>query len=427
MVTLRLKYPQSVLAATREFDELGRDVFLRRYGFGRARECFLFLDGLYYDSKAVCGAAFRFENPDLGALGPGDFSGGEATVAHQLESLGFTVVRSGGVDLAARLPLVLVENEATYGGQYDHWLDQTGVQYQYPNQYRGRIRPGRPFVYYRGVRRAGGGRGEAEYFGAGRIGAVWRDESVPETVPKNRWKWYCQIEDYRSFQSPVPAKYEGRYFEDISHSMGWRTAVRELSQEVFDRILALGGADGAVQRGEAEITTQLTLPPAREVQAAFSDDYRVIVRQVDRPRSRVESTALLARRSRSRQSIAIGDHAEEIVYRWLRTYLPEAERESVDWLAQRGETPGWDIQYLKANGQLIAVEVKGTVLSRFTDIELTANEWAAAERLGVNYWLYLVAKCSTTSPIIAPIQDPYRKCSEGNFQAVPAAWRLMLS
>jgi hypothetical protein len=74
-----------------------------------------------------------------------------------------------------RMPIVLVENEATAGGLYDHWQDVTGERYQFPNVYRGKILPGTPFVYYRGVRRADGKRGHAEYFGAGVIGDVYPD------------------------------------------------------------------------------------------------------------------------------------------------------------------------------------------------------------------------------------------------------------
>jgi hypothetical protein len=35
----------SVLAAVREHEELGRQVFLRSYGFRLARDCFLLLNG----------------------------------------------------------------------------------------------------------------------------------------------------------------------------------------------------------------------------------------------------------------------------------------------------------------------------------------------------------------------------------------------
>jgi len=66
-------------------------------------------------------------------------------------------------------PLVLVQNERTAGGHFDHWEDVTGERYHFPNQYRNRVVPGRPFVYYRGVRRSGE-RGTPEYFGTGRAG-----------------------------------------------------------------------------------------------------------------------------------------------------------------------------------------------------------------------------------------------------------------
>ena len=77
--------------AMAEFDRLGRDVFLARFGFGRARGYFLTRQGRRYDSKALVGAAHGYDRPDLGPLLSQDFSGGEATVARVLESLGFDV------------------------------------------------------------------------------------------------------------------------------------------------------------------------------------------------------------------------------------------------------------------------------------------------------------------------------------------------
>ena len=76
-----------------EFDRLGREAFLARFGFGQARGYFLIRGGRRYDSKAVVGAAHGYDRPDLGALRPQDFTGGEATVARRLESLGFNVER----------------------------------------------------------------------------------------------------------------------------------------------------------------------------------------------------------------------------------------------------------------------------------------------------------------------------------------------
>ena len=82
------------------------------------------------------------------------------------------------------MPLVLVQNERTATVTYEHWKDITGEQYHFPNIYKNRIVAGKPFVYYRGTRRAGGRRGIPEYFGCGMIGEVWRDDDIPESDPK---------------------------------------------------------------------------------------------------------------------------------------------------------------------------------------------------------------------------------------------------
>ena len=79
-----------VLAAVAEFDRLGREAFLKSTGFGPARAYFLEHDGKLYDSKAIIGYA---HGVNTGVpLGPGDFSGGDKTVAQRLETLGFRVL-----------------------------------------------------------------------------------------------------------------------------------------------------------------------------------------------------------------------------------------------------------------------------------------------------------------------------------------------
>src|SRR4051812_45451981 len=82
---------QPVLDAIAEFDRLGRDRFLEKYGFGRARSYWLLHSGRRYDSKAIIGAAHGYAWPRVGPLGPGDFVGGEASVKRKLEQLRFTV------------------------------------------------------------------------------------------------------------------------------------------------------------------------------------------------------------------------------------------------------------------------------------------------------------------------------------------------
>ena len=81
----------AVVKAIEEYDRLGRDAFLKKYGFRRARSFLLQKDGHSYDSKAVAGAAHGYL-AGRSALKWNEFSGGEATVQRILEGLGFTVV-----------------------------------------------------------------------------------------------------------------------------------------------------------------------------------------------------------------------------------------------------------------------------------------------------------------------------------------------
>ena len=104
--------PDAVLAAIREADELGREQFLKKYGFGESRQYFVQYDGNLYDSKAIVGAAHGFQRPDLGPLTSHDFSGGERTVQRQLEKLGFVVTtpsEGGQIGMQAGLERALAE------------------------------------------------------------------------------------------------------------------------------------------------------------------------------------------------------------------------------------------------------------------------------------------------------------------------------
>src|SRR4249920_111188 len=129
------------------------------------------------------------------------------------------------------MPIVLTTNEVVLNP--DHaWDDIEGVQYHYPNQYKNKIRTGEDFVYYRGVHRKDGRRGQAEYFGRGRIGTIRID---PATDGSSRPSWFCAIEDYAPFDPPVPAKVDSVFYEQIQQNM-WRNGVRDLDPAVFASI-----------------------------------------------------------------------------------------------------------------------------------------------------------------------------------------------
>jgi hypothetical protein len=70
-----LSSSDAVLQALSEFDQLGRDAFLAKYGFGPARSYELLHDGKHYDPKAIIGAAHGYQFLERGPLLAGEFSG----------------------------------------------------------------------------------------------------------------------------------------------------------------------------------------------------------------------------------------------------------------------------------------------------------------------------------------------------------------
>jgi MrcB-like, N-terminal domain len=100
----------AVLSAIREYDALGSEAFLAKYGYAPARKYRLVHNGRKYDSKAIAGAAFGFQFPDRGALRSDEFSGGEATVRPILESFGFKVDSIGDDGQQTLTPKITYED-----------------------------------------------------------------------------------------------------------------------------------------------------------------------------------------------------------------------------------------------------------------------------------------------------------------------------
>ncbi len=120
----------AVLNAIRDFDQLGRDEFLRQHGFGRSRAYFLKHQDNLYDSKAIVGVAHGYSGSNRRPLTAMQFNGGEATVAPILRGLGFEVQVSDttptpsalGNESPEGLAYWWVNNKQTYaheiGGNY---------------------------------------------------------------------------------------------------------------------------------------------------------------------------------------------------------------------------------------------------------------------------------------------------------------------
>jgi hypothetical protein len=404
----------SVKDAISEFDRLGRAAFLKKYGFGRAREFYLAHEGRMYDSKAIAGAAHGFATSE--PLRPNQFSGGEGAAAGKLRALGFTIVKIAPQDEkrdgSHGDPLVLVENEVTVDPRYENWKDVTGERYHFPNQYRNRLFEGRKFVYYRGTRRVSGQRGTPEYFGAGTVGHVWQDPETDGATPASQRHWFAEVQDYHAFPRAVPAKYNGEYLEKIPQNF-WGVGVRVLARDTYNRILELSGLpkpppetvvlpEGKVQPEIVSGAEALLVPRMDRVRIGKPNDYR-----------------------RSGRAKAVGDRAEQIIFDMLSDILSPSERTSLRWVANEREQPGWDLQYGEPPN-VTAIEVKGTTGAKFPTLEITANEWIAAEALRERYWLYLVADCLSLRPRIQKLQDPFGKVCAGTYSVSPLVWRFSL-
>lgn len=95
MTIRELTKPSAVQSALDEFDLLGREKFLSKYGYSEAVSYFVVRGSNRYDSKAIFGAAYRYEygRPLL----PKEFSGGQQSVVNNLASLGFAVEKQQAV------------------------------------------------------------------------------------------------------------------------------------------------------------------------------------------------------------------------------------------------------------------------------------------------------------------------------------------
>jgi len=119
-----------------------------------------------------------------------------------------------------------------------------------------------------------------------------------------------------------------------------------------------------------------------------------------------------------------GMRGEEIVVKYLSHKLTPTERQRIRWVSVLGEKPGWDIEYVDSHNRLIAIEVKGTTGKSFPNVEITGNEWEAANRLRDRYWIYLVSDCCSKRPRIQRIQNPFDLKESGKLQVTPMLWRI---
>lgn len=135
--------------------------------------------------------------------------------------------------------VIITENDES------QWDDKTGISYNYPSKYSRILTPGTKVIYYKGklkdkrfedLRLSN----EPHYFGVALIGDNYLDMNT------SKKEYYCDILTYQPFDSAVPFKINGEYIEPIPESKKsnyWRDGVREVTKDIFDKILELASAD----------------------------------------------------------------------------------------------------------------------------------------------------------------------------------------
>lgn len=125
---------------------------------------------------------------------------------------------------------------------------------------------------------------------------------------------------------------------------------------------------------------------------------------------------------RSKESKKIGDLGESIVFQYLQETLPSDLLPSLLWVASKGLKPGWDIQYVDSENNLIAIEVKSTTSSKFQSVEITANELESAKAKSKHFHIYLLSNCmNPTKRKIEIITDPAEKYKD---LITPSVYRI---
>jgi len=106
---------------------------------------------------------------------------------------------------------------------------------------------------------------------------------------------------------------------------------------------------------------------------------------------------------RSVEGMESNPEVERIAVEMVMKYEDEHGRKPV---SVEEENCGWDVTSLLGGQVARYIEVKGRACEGA--VALTPNEWIKAQRFGKDYWLYVVANCST-GPQIHLIQDPASK------------------
>ncbi len=150
-------------------------------------------------------------------------------------------------------------------------------------------------------------------------------------------------------------------------------------------------------------------------------------------RSTPSSSTTKSRARRSTQSKKVGRAGEEEIYHREVAMLKKLGRtdlaEKVIPHYKIGETPGWDITSFDKDGEKLLIEVKSTVGKTMSTVELTRNEWKAAQdsKYRDRYFLYLVMGVFSKKLKIEKMRNPADHVLKIGLSIEPSVFELSLS
>jgi hypothetical protein len=199
-----------------------------------------------------------------------------------------------------------------------------------------------------------------------------------------------------------------------------RTSVRaeaEMRLEDLARGFDLRAAELAEKRAycsrkarAGDITTKEQLADIKMQQAEMQEERAATLMHVHRRVDLLEivafervAVALVVPDDSPEVRDAYDKNIEAIAVRVARNYEADRYNARVVDVSAPNLGKGYDLESHRANGQIVAIEVKGR--AGRGPVHLTENEWPTAVNVRDRYWLYVVVDCAT-NPVLYRVQDP---------------------
>jgi len=361
----------AVLTAIAEYDQLGQEEFLRRYGFDRSRQYVLVHDGKRYDSKAIVGVAHGFL-PGKAVLTASEFSGGKATVGQLLARLGFHVEERSEQSVNT-----LGLNEPAETSPAIAPLVEQAVDSRPPGS-----RPGDwTEVENRAI--------VDDYLAM--LALECAGQHYSKTQHRN-----ALIEEMGGTRSPGSVERKHQNISAVMLQLGLPyikgyKPLPNIQQALLTEVR---------RRLEANPGWFAELQPQSPAEVRFAAALRQVAvpDMPPEPHGRKVDYGLLQEESKR-----VGDRGEEFVYNFEKAALEREGRADlaadVLWVAREvGDGTGYDIRSFRPDGRPRYIEVKATKLGALTPFYITSAELEFARRHQGEYVIYRVFDIDGDAP-----------------------------